>query len=80
MNHETVESVLDVLELKPLTESPQLGATDGATDDPPSPISGFRFVGASNVIPVKVRHNPATEELFQIPPMTLLSGAFGPHV
>ena len=41
MNHETVESVLDVLELEPLTESPQLGATDGATDDPPSHISGF---------------------------------------
>ena len=62
-NHETVESVLDVPELEPLTVSPRMGATDGATDDPPSPFSGFRLVGASNVVPVKIRHKPATDNL-----------------
>ena len=79
-NHETVESVLDVLELEPLTMSPRMGATDGATDDPPSLFSGFRLVETSNVVPVKVRHKPATVEHFRIPPMTVPSGAFGPHV
>ena len=79
-NHETVESDPDVLELKPLTVSPRMGATDGATDDPPSLISGFRLVVASNVVPVKVWHKPATAEHFRIPPMTVPSAAFCPRV
>ena len=77
-NHETVESDPDVLELKPLTVSPRMGATDGATDDPRSLISGFRLVVASNVVPVKVWHKPATAEHFRIPPMTVPSAAFCP--
>ena len=69
-NHETVESDPDVFELEPLTVSPRMGATDGAIDDPPSLISDFRLVVASNVVPVQVRHKLATAEHFQIPPMT----------
>ena len=69
-NHETVESDPDVFELEPLTVSPRMGATDGATDDPLSLISGFRIVVASNIVPEQVRHSLATAEHFQIPPMT----------
>ena len=79
-NLETVESVPGVLELEPLTVSPRMGVTDGATDDPPSLFSGFRLVVASNVVPVKVRHKPVTAEHFRILPMTVPSGAFCPHV
>ena len=76
-NHETVESVPGVLELEPLTVNPRMGATDDATDDPPSLFSDFRLVVTSSVVPEKVRHKPATAEHFQILPMTV---PFCPHV
>ena len=79
-NHETVESVPGVLKLEPLTVSPRMGVTDGATGDPLSQFSGFRLLVASNVVPVKVRHKPATAEHFRILPMTVRSGAFCPQV
>ena len=79
-NHETGESVPGVLELEPPTVSPRTEATDDATNDPPNLFSDFRLVVASNVVPVKVRHKPATAEHSRLLLMTVPSGVFCPHV
>ena len=79
-NHETVKSVPGVLELEQLTVCPRMGATDDATDDPPSLFSDFRLVVASNVVPEKVQHKPATAEHFQILPMNVPFRVFCPYM